>query len=229
MKKTGIYLLFLIFTSFMAYSQNNTSNRKVEPFTRLYVGDRMVVSLVKSDHEAISIKTQEMNPDNILSTVQNNTLRLTVVREIFGKGKIYVTVYYKTLKALDIQNGAEVSTESLFKSDSLAVVLKSGGMLYLDADINYLNSYVIEGSLLSAEGYAVTHDIVVATKATVSAFDLESEVVKVKATSGGIAKINVEQQLTAETASGGYIAYRGNPGIKNLNSNRGGEIVVSKE
>jgi hypothetical protein len=227
--KTNIkYFFLLIFTSYIAYSQN-TVNRKIEPFTRLYIGDRMVVSLVKSDHEAINIKTQEIDPENILSVVKNNTLRLTVVREIFGKGKIYVTLYYKTLKALDIQNGAEVSTESLFKSDSLAVVLKSGGTLYLDADVNYLNSYVIEGSLLSAEGYAITHDIVVATSATVSAFDLESEVVNIKASSGGKAKINVEKQLNAETASGGYIAYRGNPANKNLNSNRGGEIVVSEE
>ncbi len=218
----------MIFISLTAFSQN-TVNRNVGPFNRLYVGDRMVVNLVKSDHEAISIKTQEMSPENIVSVIKDNTLRLTIVREIFGKGKVYVTVYYKNLKALDVQNGAEVSTETLFKSDSLTVVLKSGGTLYLDADVNYLNSYVVEGSLLSAEGYAVTHDIVVATSATVSAFDLESEMVKVKASSGGKAKINVEKQLTAETASGGYIAYRGNPAIKNLNSNRGGEIVVSEE
>ena len=51
-------------------------------------------------------------------------------------------------------------------------------MLYLDADIGYLSGKVVEGALLTAEGYATEQDMMVATSATLSAFDLESENIK---------------------------------------------------
>ena len=53
---------------------------------------------------------------------------------------------------ITVNNGSEVRPLTLFKSDTLRADLKSGGMLYLDADIGCLIAKIIEGGLLSAEG-----------------------------------------------------------------------------
>jgi hypothetical protein len=66
--------------------------------------------------------------------------------------------------------------------------------------------------------------MVVSSTATLSAYDLESETVKVKAVSGGKAKINVEKELDAEANSKGFISYKGNPAKINRIVNAGGII-----
>jgi len=99
-------------------------------------------------------------------------------------------------------------------------------LLYLDADLEYLSGKIIEGAILTAEGYATEQNIVIATTGTLSAYDLESEKVKLKVTSGGKAKINVENELDAEAGSKGFISYRGKPAKVNRNVYSGGTISV---
>jgi hypothetical protein len=103
---------------------------------------------------------------------------------------------------------------------------QSGGISDLDADIRFLLGQGIEGAILSAEGYATEQDIVVATSGTLSAYDLESENIKVKASSGGKAKINVEKELDAVVSSRGFVSYKGNPSIIRPTLSSGGTLSV---
>ncbi len=155
-------------------------------------------------------------------------LTLSVYGEPFTKKKVMVTVNYREIKSITVNNGSEVSTGNLFKADTLRVDIKSGGVLYLDADIGCLIAKITEGGLLSAEGYATSQDVTVSSLSTLSAFDLESDKIKIKAVTGGKAKINVEEELEAEASSNGYIAYKGNPAKLKQTANTGGSIVVYK-
>ena len=201
-------------------------SRKIDPFTKLVVTDRVIVRLVKSDKESASISVQGIDASAVKTDVVGGTLSISVYGEPFTKKKVLVTLNYVTLTSIAVNGSAEVSTTSLMKTGSLSVDLKSGGLLYLDADIENLSSKVIEGAVLTAEGYATNHDIVVATSGTVSAFDLESETVKVKASSGGKAKLNVEETLNAEVSSKGYVSYKGNPKKIERIVNSGGTLTV---
>jgi len=200
--------------------------RKLDPFRSITVGDRIIARLVKSDHESVQVKVQGIEPDAVRSEVSGGTLNLSVHGEPFTRKKVMVTVNYVGLHSISVNNGAEVSTASLFKADTLNVDLKSGGMLYLDADIGFLNSRIIEGGLLQAEGYATVHNATVASTGTLSAYDLESDRVKIKVNTGGKAKINAEEELDAEANSKGYISYKGGPAKLNRITNSGGSIVV---
>jgi len=226
MKKIYISAFSLFLFAFSSLSAQEQVTRKLPPFTRLYVADKMTVQLIRSAHDSITIKAEGIDPSGIQAMVEHNTLKLQHVGTDFSKKKVMVNLYFRDITEMEILNGAEVITGGLFKADSLAITLKSGGMLYLDADIKYLKSYVIEGGLLTAEGYATAQDITVATYATVSAYDLESEIIKVKASSGGKAKINVESELNAKTSSGGFVSYKGEPSVKNL---QGTDIVPYQE
>jgi hypothetical protein len=201
-------------------------NRSLNSFSGLVVSDRVIVRLVKSTKESANIKVQGIDATAVKTEIANNKLSISVYGEPFTKKKVMVTLNYVNIKNIEVNGGADVSTSSLFKADSLQVDLKSGGMLYLDADIEYLSGKVIEGAILTAEGYATRQDIVVATSGTWSAFDLESEIVKVKVSSGGKAKINVEKELNADASSKGFVSYKGNPAKINRTVNSGGTISV---
>jgi len=218
-----IAVLILIFANLPA---QEPVERNLSPFSQLEVTDKVLVRLVKADKESASLKVQGIEASSVKTDIVNNTLSIRVYGESFTKKKVMITLNFVDLKTITVTGGAEVSTTSLFKADSLAVDLKSGGMLYLDADVGYLSGKIIEGSILTAEGYADEQDMVVATSGTLSAFDLESEIIKVKATTGGKAKINVEKELNAEVGSRGFVSYKGNPSKINRIVNSGGILSV---
>ena len=209
-------------------SSQTINERKLEPFNKVIAGDRIIVQLLKSDHESAQIKVQGVDASKVKTEVSGGTLTLSIYGEPFTKKKVMVTVNYKVINSITVNNASEVSTGNLFKSDTLRVDIKSGGVFYLDADIGCLIAKVAEGGLLSAEGYATSQDVTVASLATLSAFDLESDKIKIKAITGGKAKINVEEELDAEASSNGYITYKGNPAKLKRTANSGGSIVVNK-
>jgi len=221
--------IFLVISAFIfpiVLPAQTNIDRNLEAFGKIVVENKILVRLVKSDHESAQIKVQGIDADAVKTVVSGGTLNISVYGEPFTRKKIMVTLEYININSIVAFNGAEVSTTSLVKADTLHVDLKSGAMLYLDADIGYLSSKIIEGALLNAEGYATIQEATVATSGTLSAFDLESDMIKIKATTGGKAKINVEKELDAEAGSKGFISYKGNPLKINRNANSGGSIVV---
>lgn len=216
-------LLFSLFTS-----AQTVDERKLQPFHKVVAGDKIIVQLLKSDQESAVVKVQGIDASKVKTEVSDGTLTLSVYGEPFTKKKVMVTVNYKDINTLVVNNGSEVSTGNLFKSDTLWAELKSGGVLYLDADIDCLIARIIEGGLLSAEGYATSQEVTVASLSTLSAFDLESDIIRIKANTGGKAKINVAEELDAEASSNGYITYKGTPAKLKQTANSGGSIVVYK-
>ena len=71
------------------------------------------------------------------------------------------------------------------------------------------------------DGIACSSD---ATGATLSAFDLESDEIAIKVSANGKAKINVEKNLSADVSTGGYVSYKGNPAVKDINTSIGGKV-----
>ena len=216
-------LLSLFFSSLQA---QESVDRSLNSFTRLEVGDRVIVRLVKGTKESANIRVQGIDNSAVKTDVVGNTLTISIYGEAFTKKKVMVTLNYVNINAIAVNGGADVSTGSLFKTDTLKVDLKSGGMLFLDSDIGYLTGKIIEGAILTAEGYATEQDIVVATSGTLSAYELESDKVKIKASSGGKAKIYVEEELDAQASSKGFISYKGKPSKMNRNATSGGIISV---
>jgi len=209
-----------------AISAQTSADRKLEAFRKIVVGDKVIVQLVKADQESAQIKVQGIDATAVRTEVSDNTLNISVVGEPFTRKKVIVTLNYVDINSIAVNNGAEVSTSSLFKTDTLNVDLKSGGMLYLDADIGCLISKITEGALLNAEGYATVQEATVSTTGTLSAFELESDRITVKATTGGKAKIFVEEELDAEASTKGFISYKGNPSKIKRTANSGATIVI---
>jgi hypothetical protein len=223
----GKFCLFTLLSLFFSSLQAQESvDRSLKSFTRLEVGDRVIVRLVKGTQESANIRVQGIDATAVKTDVVGNTLTISIYGEAFTKKKVMVTLNYVKINEITVTGGADVSTGSLFKTDTLKVDLKSGGMLFLDSDVGYLTGKIIEGALLTAEGYATEQDIVVATSGTLSAFDLESDKVKIKVSSGGKAKIYVEEELDAQASSKGFISYKGKPSKINRNATSGGIISV---
>lgn len=223
LRQLVVFFLFASSAGSIVLAQNPV-NRPLPSFSKIEAGDRIIVRLAKSDKESASVQVQGIDASAVKTDVKNGVLQLSVYGEPFTKKKVMVTVNFVTLTSISVTGGADVTTTGLFKAPELVVDLKSGGMLYIDADLGKLTGKLVEGSLLTAEGYAENMDITVSTTATLSAYELECEKVTVKAGTGGKAKINVESELNAEATSKGFISYKGNPQKISKNALSGGTI-----
>lgn len=203
--------------------------RSTGPFNKLHVDDGIVVRLIPGDQEKATLKMSGVGPDALRTETVNGTLKIYVYGQPFTQKEVTVDLEFRDLKSIEAINGSEIMTTSLYKPDSLEIVLKTGSAAYLDLDVKYLKSNVIEGSLLTAEGYATKQDIYVASMATVSAFDLESEIINVKSVTGATAKIAVEAELNAEALTRGFISVKGTPSKNNSVARSGGTITGYEE
>jgi len=224
MYKKLFILLSITFLFNNLYSQEPVK-RDLGSFTKLEVGEKIIVRLIKAEKESALISAQGIDPSAVKTDISDNTLKISIYGESFTKKKVIVTLNYRKLTSIIVTGSADVTNNALLKTDSLYVDLKSGGMMNLDLDVKLLQGRIQEGATYTASGYADALDMIVATSGTLSAFELESENAKVKATSGGKAKINVENELNAEVASKGYISYKGNPKKVNKLVNSGGILT----
>jgi hypothetical protein len=91
-------------------------------------------------------------------------------------------------------------------------------------DVKYLKVNLSEGSLLTAEGYAIRQDVNVTTKASFSAFRLESDEVNIEVGLAGIAKICANNELNAKARMRGYIGYKCNPKKRSIKDGLTGNV-----
>jgi hypothetical protein len=225
MLKNLLSILLLVLNVLLTQGQDPV-RRDLKPFTKLVVGDRIIVRLVKAEKESATIQVQGIDESAVKTEISDNMLEISIFGEPFTKKKVMVTLNYVQLSDITVTGGADITTTSLMKTERLNINLKSGGMLYLDADIQLLNGKLSEGAILNAEGYAETLDMVVTTTATLSAYDLECEKVTIKANAGGKAKINVENELNVEVTSKGFVSYKGTPKTINRTVASGGTLSI---
>lgn len=224
------YFLFVIsfLLSQWLFSQESEV-RLLQPFNKINVEDKILVQLVKADEESLEVKAHGIDVQRVMSSVTDNILKLYIEVPPYKYGKVNIILKFKKLNEIRVSGVAEVSSASLLKMDTLFVNLKSGGKVYLDLDIQHLESKIAEGALLSAEGYAVSQNAYITTSGTLSAFNLESDIVNVKAVSTGTAKIYVDKELTGLASTKGYIGYKGEPVKIDKKVYTGGEIVKFEE
>jgi Putative auto-transporter adhesin, head GIN domain len=226
MKKALIPIIILTFYNFMLLDAQQA--RHIPPIKKVIVSNGVILQLEHGDSYQLQIKVQDMDSACLINTIKDGTLTLKIDNGFNCRGKAAVNFLYTDLKIIEAMGKAEVSTKNLIKSDSLILIFKSGAQGYIDMDIKYLNADIVEGGMLKAEGYAVKQDISVTTGSTFSGYELEGEIVNVKTSISGKAKICASEELNAIAGSSGYISFKCNPKKKVIDDRGSGTIEEYK-
>ena len=215
--------LFLIIVPLIGMAQNADSCQSSGNFTAIQVYNGIHVDLIRSEENKWCCDSITNFADLDFALEED----VLTIRKAQGSDKDNarnVKIYYNNLKAISAFNKSAIGTPNLMKTDSITVTLKTGAVFYGSFDIKYLNAIITEGCLLSVDGYANEQIVNVALKGTFSAFKLEGEIGEIKATSGGIAKVNISERLKATATSGGYIGFKSSPRVE-MKTTLGGKIV----
>ncbi|MFN3907468.1 MAG: head GIN domain-containing protein [Flavobacterium sp.] len=216
--------LFLLLPLLMLSQQKEIPLTK---FETLKVFDRISIQLVASDENKLVLEGFNVNDVEVVQ--KNNEVK---IRMRFGKilqGEDIVGVlFYQKISEIEVNEGASLSSNEVFKTSSLKISNKEGSDVLLTVETDQLTARVGSGATLTLKGTAKFHDVLVNTGAVLEANELKTLETNITCNTGGEATIFVQDKVNAKTRLGGSIVVEGNPETVTQNTSMGGSIKIKK-
>lgn len=190
---------------------DNAEKRSVGVFHAIETSSGIEVVISKGDKEelAVSVGNQEyMN--QVKTVVEGGVLKISRTSDdwkFWNKWKnwrVKVYVSYVNLDAIKANSGGSV-TGSDINLSSLTARLNSGGSISLSGKIDNLD---VDGS----------------SGAQFRGYSLITQQCKAEASSGAGVQVTVNKEISARANSGGFIRFKGDGLIRDINVNSGGSV-----
>lgn len=173
-------------------------------FDKIKVSDKIDVRLVKSQENRIEIAGENAEEVNLIT--QNDQLKIKMNITEFLKGDdIVIHLYYKSLNEILATEGAIISSEETFKTNSLKLRANKGAEIDLNVELKDLEVTTNSGGQVILKGTAKRQEIVSNTGGVYDGEKLISEHTKVTVNAGGEADVYASEKVDAKTRAGGEI------------------------
>jgi hypothetical protein len=202
-----------------------TKQRKAEnDFTGIKVSTGIDLYINQGNSNKITVEADENLHDIIITEVIDGVLKVYSKKSIWRAKarKVYVTV--KKLNSLKATSGSDVYGEDTIKTDEISIYATSGADIRITVDAISVETNSTSGSDIKISGKSKNHASSATSGSSIDAYNLQSENVIAKATSGADINIYASEKLDAKATSGGDIDFKGNPIKVNKKSSSGGDV-----
>jgi len=215
MKKilTSLVVVVMAITAAVAQKvvyDDNAQKRNISSFHAIETSSGIEVLISKGDNEELAVSVGDKGYlDEVRTVVENGTLKISRSSDwkLWNKWKnwkVKVYVSYKQLDAVKANSGGSINGTDM-KLDKLSARLNSGGSINLSGTVESLD--VDGNSGAQFKGYFLS---AVNCKADVS--------------SGAGIQITVTKEISAKATSGGFVRFKGDGLIRDINVNSGGSV-----
>ena len=182
------------------------------------------VYLTQGDENKIVVEADENLQQYIETEVENGKLHVTTSENIgHSKAKnVYVT--FKELNNVEASSGAEVTGNSVIKSENLSLKSSSGAELKVEVFAKNLTAKTSSGADLIISGKASSLKADASSGSELNAKELFVISCDAEASSGAQVSVNVKEKLDTHVSSGGNVNYYGNPVSVNSNESHSGSV-----
>lgn len=222
MKKIVYSILFI---SSIAFSQ---TEKEVGDFNKVTAFDQIDVILIPSSENKVLLNGSGSNEVELVN--KNGELKIRMpLTKIMSGDNISATVYYKSIEAVEANEGSRISSEATFKATSFDIIAKEGSEIRIKLSVDRLTVKVANGSKVKVEGNASNQDVLINSGGIYEAEKLRSNQVSITVNAGGEAAIFATDFVDAKVRAGGDIVIFGKPKQINQKVIAGGTITESKE
>lgn len=200
------------------------SKRTVQPFDEVVLTGRIVAELVPGDANEVEILQSETPEDKINISMSGQSLRISTLNRIAKDEEVRLRITYQKLRSVKAQAGVELRHEGRIEADKLELRIGSGAQAQLEVTTDALEVYVGEGGQLVLGGDTNSQQVTASSGGNCDASNLAARRTYVRASAGGVAKVNAADFLDANANTGGQVWYGGEPAEKYTRSSLGGEI-----
>jgi hypothetical protein len=216
----GVAILFVQ----LSFSQ---VTKTLGDFDSVKVFDKLSVKLVQSSENKIVIKGARESELEVVNKQGLLKLRMPFPKLLSGED-LDITVYYKHLELIDVNEGAAVSSKETIKATVFKVSAQEGGTINVDLNVDKLNVSSVSGGSITLTGKADNLDAGLGAGGFLLASKLMTSQTKVSVSAGGKAEVNASTLVDAKVSAGGSIYIHGKPKQINQKTVFGGKIVEVK-
>ncbi|KIO50723.1 head GIN domain-containing protein [Flavobacterium hibernum] len=201
--------------------------KELGDFDTVKVYDKLSVKLVQSSENKVVIKgareaeVEAVNKNGILK------LRMPFPKLLSGND-LDITLYYKHLELIDVNEGANVSSKEAIKATSFKVSAQEGATINVDLDVDKLKVSSVSGGSITLTGKADNQVASLGAGGYLLASKLNTSQTTVSVSAGGKADVNASTLVDAKVSAGGSIYIYGKPKQINQKTVFGGKIEEVK-
>ncbi|WP_264552875.1 head GIN domain-containing protein [Flavobacterium sp. N2038] len=196
-------------------------------FDTVKVFDKLSVKLVASSENKIVIKgTREAEVEAVN---KNGILKLRMpFPKLLSGNDLDITLYYKHLELIDVNEGATVTSAEAVKATSFKVSAQEGGIIDVNLDVDKLKVSSVSGGSITLSGKAENQVASLGAGGYLLASKLNTSQTTVSVSAGGKADVNASTLVDAKVSAGGSIYIYGKPKQINQKTVFGGKIEEVK-
>lgn len=202
-----------------------TEEREVTAdFTEVRGSAGLDIYLTQGNENKIVVEADENLLQYIETDIESGKLHITSSENI-GRSKskkVYVT--YKELNTIEASSGADVTGNSVIKSQKLSLKSSSGAELEVEVFTQDLTAKTSSGAELKVSGKASSLNADASSGSELDAKELFVINCIAEASSGAEVTVNVKDKLETRVSSAGEINYHGNPVSVNSNKSNSGTV-----
>ncbi|MCR4032772.1 MULTISPECIES: head GIN domain-containing protein [Flavobacterium] len=201
--------------------------KELGDFDTVKVYDKLSVKLVQSSENKLVVKgareaeLEAVNKNGILK------IRMPFPKLLSGND-LEVTLYYKHIELIDVNEGAAVTSKETIKATSFKVSAQEGGKINVDLNVDKLKVSSVSGGEITATGKADNLDAGLGAGGYFLGSKLATSQTKVSVSAGGKADVNASTLVDAKVSAGGSIYIYGKPKQINQKTVFGGKIEEVK-
>jgi hypothetical protein len=217
------YILFFLFSSFLVSSQTPISKTLGE-FSELKVYDLINIELVQSTENKIEITGEDTS--NVFIVQKNDLLKIKMdLNKSFNGNKTFVKIFFTKVDIIDVNEGAKVVSESLFKQYELQLKAQEGGEIYVISETKLLSIKSVTGGIIKVNGTTESQNINIRTGGIYEGASLQAVDSKIKIKTGGEASVRSSEVIEVTIVAGGDLIIHGDPKtVKQVNM-IGGRVI----
>lgn len=223
---TATFLILSILAGARLQAQE-VEDRKLGEFSEVRVGQAIDVYLSKGSEERARVEVRGIPLDHVLTEVSSGRLKIYLDHGRHSNHTVKVYVTYKEIDKISASSASGVFSTGTIKGDQLDINVSSAADVELSLDVNEVSVSVSSSGDVELKGMAKRITVEASSAGGVDAFDLESDIARVRASSAGSAKVNANREIDARASSGASIRYRGNPERSQTDSSSGGSVRKS--
>ncbi len=210
MKKAILFFIALITITNVIAQERNSQIRNVGTFNEIYAGKGINVTLIEGDKEKIRVEIENADVTDVITEIDGRKLDIKLKTKIYKDVSVMVYATYKSLKAISAGTGAFISSDNILYAENLDLKAGTGSSIILDLDVKNLTAS-LSSSKIEVVGKVNFQEVSSSTGGRYVADKLDCKEAIVKASTGGVAWVNVTENLEAKTNTGGKIHYTGDP------------------
>jgi len=217
------YILFFLLFSFLASSQTPVSKTLGE-FSELKVFDLINVELIQSTENKIEITGEDTS--NVFVVQKNDLLKIKMdFNKSFNGNKTFVKLFYTKIDIIDVNEGAKVVSQSLFKQYELELKSQEGGEISVITDTKLLSIKSVTGGTIKVSGTTESQNIKIRTGGIYEGASLQAINSEIKIKAGGEADVKSSELIEVRIVAGGDLTIHGTPKTVKQINRIGGRVI----